>query len=497
MKEDRSMNEETKEKAVRERKRPINPKPSAKLSWAIIIFFAIIFIVQVILVPEGPDTHMTMIFASAFAIILLVINGTTIAKIEEGIIHGCKIATISMMILMFIGIMIPAWMASGTIPSLIYWGLQVLQPQIFLIAALVVCAVTTLATGTSWGTAATFGVVMMGIGQGLGIPPEWTAGAVVSGAILGDSMSPISDTVNLSAASCEVNIFRHLKSLLPCTIPAFVVAAVVFIIVGLRFANNEFDAANVSVITENLQENFKVSPSYSLLSLVPVVLVIVMVKLKISALMTIAVSALSAMIMGMIIQGYTITEMMSFMNYGFVIETGNADVDRLMNRGGLQPMMWTVSLGYLGLSFGGILEKAGVMDSILGSAKSITKNIRNLVITQTIAGWITIALSASPYVAMLIPGRMFSSSYDKLGKSRTIASRTCTTSGIMLDPFLPWTLGGVFFFGTLGARPYAILLIVVAIMPIIYAVTGKFMPDASPEDSPTAGVTAEAQAGVE
>ncbi|MDR0854359.1 MAG: hypothetical protein LBN34_08310 [Clostridiales Family XIII bacterium] len=491
------MAKEKAEKPVRERKRPINPKPSLAISWAIIIFFAVIFLIQVIFIEAGPDTHMTMIFASAFAIILLVINGTTIAKIEEGIIHGCKIATISMMILMFIGVMIPAWIAAGTIPSLIYWGLQVLKPQIFLIAALLVCTICTMATGTSWGTAATFGVVMMGIGQGLGIPPEWTAGAVVSGAIFGDSMSPVSDTVNLSAAASEVNIFAHLRSLLCCFVPAFVISVVVFISVGIKFAGNEFDEGNVELLMKSLSENFKVGPGHAILSLVPIVLVIVMVKFKISALMTIAVSALSAMIMAMIINGFSIVEMMGYMNYGFVIDTGNADVDRLVNRGGLQSMMWTVSLGYLGLSFGGILEKAGVMSTILNSAASITKNIRNLVIVQHLAGWITIALSASPYVAMLIPGRMFADGYDKLGKSRTICSRTCTTSGIMLDPFLPWTLGGVFFYGALGARPIAILLMCVPVFAIGYAITGRFMPDAKDSDLPTQGLKGELEAGLE
>ncbi|GHV51579.1 Na+/H+ antiporter NhaC [Synergistales bacterium] len=467
--------------------RPVNPQPSLGISLAIILFFAVIFVAQVILIPSGPDTHMTMIFACAFAIILLRINGTTIAKVEEGIIHGCKIATISMMILMFIGVMIPAWIAAGTIPGLIYWGLRVIRPEIFLVSALIVCAVSTMATGTSWGTAATFGVVMMGIGQGLGIPAPWTAGAVVSGAIFGDSLSPVSDTVNLSAAASEVNIFAHLRSMMCCFVPAFIISAVVFIAVGISFAGNKFDVENVNILLQTIAEHFNVDPGHALLSLIPIIIVIVMVKLKISSLMTIAVSALSAMVMAMIVNGYSITQMMGFMNYGFVLDTGNADVNRLVNRGGLQSMMWTVSLGYLGLSFGGILEKSGVMSTLLNSSAGITKNIKNLVIVQHIAGWLTIALSASPYVAMLIPGRMFAAGYDKLGKSRTICSRTCTTAGIMLDPFLPWTLGGVFFYGALGARPIAVLLMIVPVLAIGYAITGKFMPDAQAGDLPSQG----------
>jgi NhaC family Na+:H+ antiporter len=454
--------------------------PPLLLSVVIVLFFVVCFVIQ--LVQTGsPDVHMTMIFAAAFAVVLLVIQGTTIAKIEEGIIHGCKIATISMMILMFIGTMIPAWIAAGTIPTLIFYGLKLISPSVFLLTALLVCAISTLATGTSWGTAATFGVVMMGIGQGLGVPPEWTAAAVVSGAIFGDSISPISDTVNLAAGACEVNVFKHLRALLCCSIPAAVVTAVIFTVMGFRFAGEHLDSRQVNVILNGLGENFRVDPLHAFVSLVPLALVIVMVRFKISALATIAASALSAMLMALFVQGYDIYEMMRFMNYGFTIETGVADIDKLMNRGGLQSMMWTVSLGYLGLSYGGILEKAGVLDSLLFSAKQITKNARNLILTHTLTGFVTIMLSASPYVSILIPGRMFAAGYNKLGIDRVVASRTCETSGICLDPLLPWTLGGVFFSGTLGVgtlqyAPFAFYLLIMPVISVLYALTGRFIP---------------------
>ena len=458
----------------------VNKAPSLALSVVIVLFFAVCFIVQLIQ-TGSPDVHMTMIFAAAFAIVLLVIQGTTIARIEEGIVHGCKIATISMMILMFIGTMIPAWIAAGTIPTLIFYGLKLISPSVFLLTALLVCAISTLVTGTSWGTAATFGVVMMGIGQGLGIPAEWTAAAVVSGAIFGDSVSPVSDTVNLAAGACEVNVFKHLRALLCCSIPAIVITAVVFLFVGFRFMGGDINNRQVNVILDGLAENFRVDPLHAIISLVPLVIVIVMVRFKISALATIAASALSAMLMALFVQGYDIYEMMAFMNYGFTIDTGVADIDKLMNRGGLQSMMWTVSLGYLGLSYGGILEKAGVLDSLLFSAKQITQNTRNLILTHTFTGFVTIMLSASPYVSILIPGRMFAAGYDKLGIDRVVASRTCETSGICLDPLLPWTLGGVFFSGTLGVgtlsyAPFAFYLLIMPVISVIYALTGSFIP---------------------
>ena len=455
-------------------------QPSLAVSIIIVLFLAACFLIQLVTVGE-PDVHMTLVFAAVVAIILLLIfNKTPFALIEEGIIHGCKIATISMMILMFIGVMIPAWIAAGTIPTLIYYGLQIISPSIFLLTASVVCALATLCTGTSWGSAATFGVALMGIGGGLGVPDAMTAAAVVCGSIFGDKLSPISDTVNLSSGTCEVNIFDHIKSVATATLPAYIIALVVFTVLGFRFAGGNADSAAVNEVMKVLSENFKLDPGHALISLVPMVLVLVMALRKMNALATIVASAMSAMIIAIIFQGYSIVDMMSYMNYGYVIETGNFDVDKLMNRGGLQSMMWTVSIGYLGLSYGGILEKTGVLNTLLFSAQAITKNARNLILTHMAAGFLTIMLSASPYVAILIPGRMFIAGYEKLGIKKTVASRTCEHSGICLDPLLPWTLGGVYFSGVLGVStfdyaPYAVLLWLVPIIAAFYAVTGLFV----------------------
>ncbi|MFV0517441.1 MAG: Na+/H+ antiporter NhaC [Aminipila sp.] len=461
-------------------KENVQRQPSLIVSVTIVLFLVICFVAQLVIVGE-PDVHMTLFFAAVFAVLMLIIfNKTKFELIEEGIIHGCKIATISMMILMFIGVMIPAWIAAGTIPNLIYYGLKIISPSIFLVTATLVCAIATLCTGTSWGTGATFGVALMGIGGGLGVPPEMTAAAVVCGAIFGDKMSPISDTVNLSAGTCEVNIFDHMKSVATATVPAYIATIVVFAVLGIRFADGEINSSAVNEMLSVLSDNFNVQPIYAVISLIPMILVLVMAIRKVNALATIVASAIVAMLIAIFLQGYSITEMMSYMNYGFVIDTGNFDVDKLMNRGGLQSMMWTVSIGYLGLSYGGILEKTGVLNTLLFSTQAITRNARNLIITHILTGMATIMLSASPYVAILIPGRMFIAGYERLGIKKTVASRTCEHSGICLDPLLPWSLGGVYFSGVLGVSPldyapYAVLLWTVPVIAALYAVTGLFV----------------------
>lgn len=455
-------------------------KPSLAVCLSIVLFLIICFVAQLVAVG-APDVHMTLIFASVFAVLVLaVFNKTKFNLIEEGIIHGCKIATVSMMILMFIGVMIPAWIAAGTIPTLIYYGLRIISPSIFLVTATLVCSIATLCTGTSWGTAATFGVALMGIGGGLGVPAEMTAAAVICGAIFGDKLSPISDTVNLSAGTCEVNIFDHIKSVATATIPGYVITIIVFAVLGFRFSSGSVKSASVDAMLSVLAKNFNLHPVYALVSLIPMLLVLILAVKKVNALATIVVSAMVAMLIAVFLQKYSIIDMMNYMNYGFKIDTGNADVDKLMNRGGLQSMMWTVSIGYLGLSYGGILEKTGVLDTLLFSVQAITKNARNLILSHIIAGFMTIMLSASPYVSILIPGRMFIAGYERLGIKKTVASRTCEHSGICLDPLLPWSLGAVYFSGVLDVSPikyapYCIMLWCVPVIAAIYGITGIFV----------------------
>ena len=312
-----------------------NPQPSLLVSVSIVIFLLLCFVVQVVQVGS-PDVHMALIFASAFAVILLVLQGTTLSVVEEGVIHGTKIATISMMILMFIGVMIPAWIAAGTIPTLIYYGLQILAPSIFLLATIIICSISSLATGTSWGTAATFGVALMGIGAGLGIEPAMTAGCIITGALFGDKLSPVSDTTNLSAGVCEVNLFDNIKSVFYTTFPGYVLALIIAGVLGMKYTGGNVDSAEVTGILTTIQANFNITPVYALISLLPVVVVAVMALKKLSALATMVAAALTGMFIAIILQGYNIYEMMSFMNYGFVIDTGNVDVDKLMNIGGLQ-----------------------------------------------------------------------------------------------------------------------------------------------------------------
>ncbi len=461
-------------------------QPSFGIALLIVIFLFAVLIIQIIQLGS-PDIHMTLIFAISFATLLLMVTGTKWAKVEEGVIHGCKIATIPMLILMFIGMLIPTWIASGTIPVLMYYGLQMISPSMFLFTAAIICSVASMSTGSSWTTGATFGVAFMGISMGLGIPSGMAAGAIISGAIIGDKLSPLSDSTNLAAGVSETNLFKHIKSMLYTTIPAFIISLVLYFILGMKYTSENIDTTAVDTILKGLESSFHLGAGPALISLIPMIAVVVMAFKQVSALAAMVVASLMGMVIAMFVNGYSLYEMMSFMNYGFVIDTGLADVDKLLNRGGLQSMMWTVSLGYLGLSYGGILEKTGALDALLGKMLGATKNARNLIITHVFSAIIVNMLSASQYVAILIPGRMYLSSYDKLGIKRWVASRTCEDAGTVTSPLVPWGLCGVFFAGTLGVAtleylPYTFLALLCPVIAIIYASTGKFIWYNTPEE---------------
>ncbi|MDD4583044.1 MAG: Na+/H+ antiporter NhaC [Eubacteriales bacterium] len=454
-------------------------KPSFGIALLIVIFLFALLIIQVIQLG-GPDIHLTLIFAISFAALVLMLKGMKWKRIEEGIVHGCKIATIPMLILMLIGMLIPSWIASGTIPVLMYYGLQLISPSMFLFTAALICSVASISTGSSYTTGATFGVAFMGISMGLGIPGSMAAGAIISGAIIGDKLSPLSDSTNLAAGVCETNLFKHIKSMLYTTIPAFIISLVLYLIIGMRYTSDSVDTTAVDNILTGIASKFDVSPFISIITLIPLVVVVVLAYKQVSALAVMVIASLVGMFLAVIINGYSIYEMMAFMNYGFVIDTGMADVDRLLNRGGIQAMMWTVSLGYLGLSYGGILEKTGTLNALLEKMMALTKNARNLIISHVFSAFAVNMLSASQYVAILIPGRMYLSSYDKLGIKRYVASRTCEDAATVTSPLVPWGLCGVYFTGTLGVAtleylPYTFLAIITPIFAILYALTGKFI----------------------
>ncbi|GAU78232.1 Na+/H+ antiporter NhaC [Fusibacter sp. 3D3] len=445
---------------------------------AMIVFIFLIFAMftQIFILHQDWVTHITLIAASVVASIVALYSGFTWDDIQEGILYGCKIAMLPMLILMMVGVLIASWIPAGTIPTLIYYGLKILSPQIFLFTVCLICSVASLATGSSWTTGATFGVAFMGIGIGLGIPAPMTAGAVISGAIFGDKMSPLSDSTNLAAGVAEADLFDHIKSMMYTTGPALILSLLIYLLLGMQFQGGSIDQSQINNILVGLKENYFIHP----LTFIPAILVVILAIKKVGGLAVMVIASFIGALFAIVFQGYGIGEMMNFMNYGFTSATGIAEIDALLSRGGLQSMMWTISLGFIALSFGGLLEKTRMLEVLLEKIGHLVKTTGGLVLTHVLSSIAINLFSASQYMAIIIPGRMLVPAYKEKKLLPQVCSRVCEDSATVTSPLIPWGLCGVFFTGALGVAtldylPYVYLSFLAPIISVIYGFTNKFM----------------------
>lgn len=451
-------------------------KPSFLAALSVIVFLFVIMVIQIFVLHEEYVTHITLIIAAVYATIIAFISGFTWEDVQKAILYGCEIAMLPMLILMLVGILIASWILAGTIPTLIYYGLKALSPSVFLVTVCFICAVSSVSTGSSWTTAATFGVAFMGIGYGLNIPPAMTAGAIISGAIFGDKMSPLSDSTNLAAGVAEANLFEHIKSMLYTTGPAFIISLILYAILGLRFKGGIIDTKEIDIILNGLKENFFISP----VTIIPAIVVVILAVKKVSGLAVMVIASLVGGVFAIVFQGYGLGEILRFMNDGFVSITGIEQIDSLLSRGGLQSMMWTISLGFIALSFGGILEKTRVLEVLLEKMSGLVNNVRGLITTHVLSSIAVNLFTASQFMAILLPSRMLLPAYKNLNILPQVNSRTSEDSATVTSPLVPWGLCGVFFTGALGVptveyMPYVFLAYITPIIAIIYGITDKFI----------------------
>ena len=424
----------------------------------------------------GQDAHIPLICAAAVAAGVAAFYGYTWKAILNGMVHGINLAMSAILILMVIGTMIGTWILGGVVPSMIYYGLQVLSPGIFLAATMVICAIVSLGTGSSWSTAGTVGVALIGVGMALGIPNTMTAGAIVSGAYFGDKMSPLSDTTNLAPAMAGTDVFSHVRHMVYTAAPAFVIALILFGILGLRFAGGAFDAQQIDAMLSGMQAAFTIHP----LLLLPPALVIVMVVKKIPPLPALLGGTLIGGICAMLAQSSTLAEVIDVANNGFESATGIATVDELLSGGGLQSMMHTVALIICALSFGGIMEKTKMLEVIARSLLRMVSSTGSLVTTTVLSCIGMNVVASDQYMAIVIPGRMFKNAYDERKLAPQNLSRALEASGTMTSPLIPWNTCGAFMSTTLGVNalayaPFAFLNLLVPIITIFYGYAGITM----------------------
>lgn len=455
-------------------------KREAKLWEALIPVVGTIAILMYTILPVfgvNGEVHIPLVLGALIAVVVAVYRlGYTWAEIEEGIISSISGTMQAIIILAIIGMIIGTWIQGGIVPTLIYYGLQVLSPGIFLFATLVLCSIVSLATGSSWTTAGTVGIALMGVGTGLGINPAMTAGAIISGAYFGDKMSPLSDTTNLAPAMAGATLFDHVKHMIFTTGTSYIIAAAGFIFLGFGYAGKALDTAAINEILDLMSQNFTISP---LLLLVPVI-VIVLVAMKVPAIPGLFIGTLLGGVAALLTQGATVGDIFNAMQNGVTSETGNEVLDTLLTRGGLQSMMWTISLIMCALTFGGVLEKTGMLESIAKVILKFAKSTGSLVFATIFTSIFTNVLAGDQYLSIVLPGKMYKEEYHKRGLAPRNLSRCLEDAGTLTSPLVPWNTCGATMSTYLGIPtveyiPYCFLNLVNPIVSIVYGYMGITM----------------------
>lgn len=422
------------------------------------------------------EIHLAIFAAWFLAMIVGKMTGHTYKEMEHAISKGIYNGMDAILILLAVGSLVGTWISGGIVPSLIYYGLKVIHPSIFLLATLIICTITSLATGTSWGTAGTAGIAMMGIGAGLGIPAPITAGAVLSGAYFGDKLSPLSDSTILTASMCDIDVIDHVKGMFPVSVIGYLLSAVAFLIAGFTFVGNTADMSQVIQVMNSLDSMFNIS----LISFVPMVVVIVLLVLKMPSLPVISLGSGLGIIWGIVFQGLSPVTAISTAWTQMESNTGIEFIDKILSRGGMNSMLWSVGIIILGLGFGGLLDQIGIIKVIANRVEKFIHGGGMLTVFSIIVGFLGNLFGSAMYVSLILTPKIMASKYDELGYSRKILSRNTEFGGTLTSGMIPWSDNGIFMAGILGVAtlqylPYMWLAYACMLVTIIAGFTGKFM----------------------
>jgi len=429
-----------------------------------------------------------LILASAVAGIIAIVLGVKWDHIISSMVNSISIAMPSILILLLIGSLAGTWVLSGVVPTLIYYGLKIFHPSIFLFATVIITGIVSLATGSSWSTVATIGIALIGVGRALGFNDGLVAGAVISGAYFGDKMSPLSDTTNLAPAMAGTDLFTHIRYMTLTTVPAMAITLVIFLIIGFTYHTSS-NSADISGVLTAIQSKFFISP---FLLLVPAMLLFIIIK-KVPPLPSLLFGSLIGGIFALIFQPHLVREVGEVLNgtstsffkasfttimtaiFGDIsITTNNPVVDELLTTSGMKGMLNTIWLILSAMIFGGTMESAGMLVKITGSFIKYAKTTGSL-IASTIATSIFFNITASDqYISILVPGRMYAKTYRERGFKPEVLSRTLEDGGTLTSVLVPWNTCGatqsrVLGVGTMEYLPYCFFNIISPMVSIFVA----------------------------
>ena len=435
----------------------------------------------------GGANQMALLFSAGVAGVVAMVLGQKWDTLFDGVISSIGSALPALIILLMIGALAGTWLISGVVPAMIYYGLEILNPTIFLFATCIICSIVSVATGSSWTTVATVGVALMGIGRILGFGDGMIAGAIISGSYFGDKMSPLSDTTNLAPAMAGTDLFTHIKHMMWTTFPSITIAALMFLVLGFTSGSGA-DVEGVESLQAAIASKFNISLG---LFLVPVAVIALIVK-KVPAAPALLIGALIGGITAIAFQPQIIeslaTEgvgygqaaymaMIDAMTTDVAIVTGDAAADDLLSSGGMNGMLGTIWLIICAMIFGGIMEASGMLERIAQTILHLAKSTGSLIASTAGTCMVFNVTASDQYLAIVVPGRMFAKEYEKRGLAGENLSRTLEDSGTVTSALVPWNTCGAYHAGVLGVAtgtylPFAFFNIISPIMTIFYGYMG-------------------------
>lgn len=427
------------------------PRLPSRIEALIPIFILLSIMIANYVFDWGQDPHIPVVIASAFAMGIGALCGYSYKDMLTGALDAVSMSLEAIIIILFVGCLIGSFEWAGTIPSVVYYGLKFISPAMFLPLACILCAVVGIALGSAWTVSATLGIAFMAMGSTMGFSPGLIAGMVLSGACCGDKFSPLSDSTNLAAGAAQTGLFDHVRAMVTTTFPSLVIAIVIYAILSLR-SSNAYDPQVADDLSNAIVDHYDyMSP----VLLIPMVLIVVVAVLKIPAIPSVLLVSAVGCIFAVVFQGATFSDCITMVHYGYEAETGNALCDKLLNRGGMDRMLWTNNLVIVAVAFGGILQKIGAVESLLGNMIKNVKNPFQLILVTLLTSVFCITTMCDQYLGLIIPSSMYKEKFDDLGLARNMLSRTLEDGGTLWSPLVPWSSCGAYHSSILGVSTFA------------------------------------------
>lgn len=465
-------------------------KPGLLLSLAPILFLVAGLSLNVFFFSDNSSYGPNQI-ALFFAAMLAALVGFFKLKIPYKELENKALSSITdsmqaIVILLIVGMLIGLWILSGVVPAMIFYGIQLINPSFFLPVCLVLCAIVSLSTGSSWTTAGTVGIALIGIGKTIGVSEAMVAGAVISGSYFGDKLSPLSDTTNLAPAMAGTDLFTHIRHMTYTTVPAILIAFIGFTILGFTQASSQITNGSVEAVLKTIDSTFNISP---ILFTLPVI-VFILVKRKVPAIAALTIGSLLGAVYALIFQtplmetlstkGHFYRTLVEIAYQGFKIDSGNEMIDSLFNRGGMESMLNTVWLIITAMFFGGMLEATGMLKTIADWMISFVKSVGSLVATTVCSALFLNVTTSDQYISIVVTGRMFKDAYKKLGLAPQNLSRAVEDGATVTSVLVPWNSCGAYFsavlgVGTLSYLPFAFFNILSPVISIFIGYMGYTM----------------------